>query len=98
MPSIEDGFATSILQVSSAGCPVIVTENTGSSDFVRRSKSGYVINLKSSDEILEKFIFLHENRDILDELSINGQNYSQGNDWETYFNKLDEIVDKFKKN
>jgi len=96
LPSIEDGFATSILQVASAGCPVIVTENTGSSDFVKNSNCGYVIALRSVDEILEKLIFLQENRDKLDELSLNGQKFSKDNNWETYFNKLDEIVNKFK--
>tara|TARA_A100001011_G_scaffold282050_1_gene292160 strand:+ start:465 stop:1631 length:1167 start_codon:yes stop_codon:yes gene_type:complete len=98
LPSIEDGFATSILQVASAGCPVIVTENTGSSDFVRNSNCGYVIALRSVDEILEKLIFLQENKDVLDELSLNGQNYSKENNWEIYFDKLDKIVNEYQSN
>ena len=98
LPSIEDGFATTILQVASAGCPVIVTENTGSSDFVKNSNCGYVISIRSVDEILQKFVYLHENRDVLDELSLNGQNYLKENNWETYFNKLDEIVNEYNVN
>ena len=98
LPSIEDGFATSILQVASAGCPVIVTENTGSSDFVRNSNCGYVIAIRSVDEILEKLIFLQENKDVLDELSLNGQNFSKKNNWEIYFDKLDEIVNEYQSN
>ena len=98
LPSIEDGFATTILQVASAGCPVIVTENTGSSDFVRNSKCGYIINIRSVDEILEKLVFLQENRDVLNELSENGQNFAKQNNWKTYFNKLDEIVNNYTNN
>jgi len=98
LPSIEDGFATTILQVASAGCPVIVTENTGSSDFVKNSNCGYVISIRSVDEILQKFVYLHENRDVLDELSLNGQNYLKENNWETYFNKLDEMVNEYNVN
>lgn len=96
LPSIEDGFATSILQVASAGCPVIVTENTGSADFVRKSNCGYVIPLRNVDEIINKLVFLNENRDVLNQLSLNGQNYLKENNWDTYFKRLDEIVNKFK--
>lgn len=98
LPSIEDGFATTILQVASAGCPVIVTENTGSSDFVKNSGCGYVISIRSVEEILNKFIFLQENRDELDKFSINGQNYLKKNNWETYCNQLDEIVSQYSDN
>ena len=98
LPSIEDGFATTILQVASAGCPVIVTENTGSSDFVKNSKCGYVIPIRNVDEILNKLIFLQENRDVLEQLSLNGQNYSKENNWETYCGKLDQIVNEYKAN
>ena len=98
LPSIEDGFATTILQVASAGCPVIVTENTGSSDFVKNSDCGYVISIRSVEEILNKFIFLQENRDELDKFSINGQNYLKKNNWKTYCNQLDEIVSQYNDN
>ena len=98
LPSIEDGFATTILQVASAGCPVIVTENTGSSDFVKKSNCGFVVPIRSVDEIIKKLIFLQENRNELDELSLNGQNYSKNNNWVTYCTKLDQIVNEFKKN
>ena len=98
LPSIEDGFATTILQVASAGCPVIVTENTGSSDFVKKSNCGFVIPIRSVDEILKKLIFLQENRNELDELSLNGQKYSKNNNWATYCSKLDQIVNEFNKN
>ena len=92
LPSIEDGFATTILQVSSAGCPVIVTENTGSADFVRKSKCGYVIPIRDVNSILEKLHYLADNKDILVKFSINGQNYSKKNDWNNYFEELEKIV------
>ncbi len=92
LPSIEDGFATTILQVSSAGCPVIVTENTGSADFVRKSKCGYVIPIRDVNSILEKLHNLADNKDILEKFSINGQNYSKKNDWNNYFEELEKIV------
>jgi len=92
LPSIEDGFATTILQVASAGCPVIVTENTGSADFVRKSECGYVIPIRDVNSILEKITYLADNKDILEKLSVNGQNYLKKHDWNNYFEELEKIV------
>ena len=94
MPSIEDGFAVSILQVAAAGCPVIVTENTGSGDFVRRSNSGFVVPMRSVNSIVDNLTHLADNDQLLKELSFNGQNYSKENDWDMYFKKLELIIEK----
>ena len=95
LPSLEDGFAVSILQVAAAGCPVIVTENTGSGDFVRRSNSGFVVPIRNVGSIVDKLTHLADNKELLEELSYNGQNYSKKNDWDLYFEKLETIIEKF---
>ena len=97
MPSIEEGFACTILQVAAAGCPVIVTENTGAGDFVRRSNCGFVVPIRSVNSILDKLTILADNKILLNELSENAINYSLENNWENYFKKLDSIIeDKYK--
>ena len=97
LPSIEEGFAYTILQVAAAGCPVIVTENTGAGDFVRRSNCGFVVPIRSVNSILDKLTILADNKILLNELSENAINYSLENNWENYFNKLDSIIeDKYK--
>ena len=98
LPSLEDGFAVSILQVAAAGCPVIVTENTGSGDFVRRSNSGFVVPIRNVGSIVDKLTHLADNKELLQELSYNGQNYSKKNDWDLYFEKLETIIEKFTSN
>ena len=94
LPSIEDGFATTILQVASAGCPVIVTENTGGGDFVRRSNCGFVVPIRGVESIVDKLTLLADNKILLNQLSENAKNYSLVNNWEKYFNKLETIIEQ----
>jgi starch synthase len=94
LPSIEEGFAYTILQVAAAGCPVIVTENTGAGDFVRRSNCGFVVPIRNINSIVDKLTLLADNRILLNELSFNAQNYSKENNWETYFKKLESIINE----
>ena len=94
LPSIEDGFATTILQVASAGCPVIVTENTGGGDFVRRSNCGFVVPIRGVESIVDKLTLLADNKILLNQLTENAKNYSLVNNWEKYFNKLETIIEQ----
>lgn len=97
LPSIEDGFATTILQVAAAGCPVIVTENTGSADFVRKSKCGFVIPIRDTNAIVEKFNVYADDKKLILKFSNNGQTYLNKYNWDVYFEKLENIVnDKYK--
>ena len=43
LPSLEDGFALVVLQALACGCPVIVSENTGSADIVITNKCGFAV-------------------------------------------------------
>ena len=94
LPSIEEGFALTILQVAAAGCPVIITENTGAGDFVRKSNCGFVIPIRSINSIVDKLTLLADNKILLKELSLNAENYSKENNWETYVKKLDAIINE----
>ena len=82
------------MQAAAAGCPVIVTENTGAGDFVRRSNCGFVIPIRSINSIVDKLTLLADNKILLKELSLNAQNYSKENNWETYVEKLETIINE----
>ncbi|ARJ49526.1 glycosyltransferase family 4 protein [Candidatus Pelagibacter sp. RS40] len=94
LPSIEEGFAYTILEVAAAGCPVIVTENTGAGDFVRRSNCGFVVPIRSINSIVDKLTLLADNKILLKELSLNAQNYSKENNWEKYLKKLESLINE----
>ena len=43
LPTIEDGFGLVVLEAMACGAPVILTENTGAKDCVRRDIDGFIL-------------------------------------------------------
>ena len=97
LPSIEEGFAFVIFQALAAGCPVIVSENTGASEFVIKNKCGFSIPIRDANAISEKLEILAENKNLLEEFSINAVKCIPENTWSNYVDKLDELIIKYKK-
>jgi starch synthase len=54
LPSIQDGYAISVIQAIACGIPVIVTKNTGAEEYVLKNNCGFVVNIRSSKEILHQ--------------------------------------------
>ena len=54
LPSIEDGYGLVVLQAAEAGCPIIVSENAGASDFITNNKCGFIVPVKNSNAITDK--------------------------------------------
>ncbi len=60
LPSIEEGLAMVIPQALSCGLPVICTTNTGAEDIVTDGKEGFIIPIRSVEQIKEKILYLYE--------------------------------------
>ena len=97
LPSIEEGFATVILQAVAAGCPVIVSENTGAAEFVKNNKLGYTVPIRDSDSITDKLEALADNKYLLNEFSNNGIKCMIKNTWSDYIDQLDNLILECKK-
>jgi len=96
LPSIEEGFATVILQVLSAGCPVIVSENTGAKEFVGNNKCGFVVPIRDSKAITEKLEVLSEDITISENFQTNALNKMKKQTWENYVLQLNKLVSQYK--
>lgn len=92
LPSIQDGFGLVVSQAAAAGCPSIVSENTGAADFVRDSKGGMVVKSGDSNLITEKFELFSEDKYLLETLASNALKFSQSNPWENYVLELNKLV------
>ena len=98
LPSIEDGYGLTVTQAAAAGCPCIVTENTGASDFVKRNKCGFVVPIRDPNSIVEKLQTLADNKNLLDKMSHNASSNIKFQSWSDYVEKLNNIVLDYKKN
>ena len=92
LPSIQDGWGLVVSQSSASGCPNIVSENVGASDFVKKYNTGFSVPIRDSKAILEKLELLCDDKSIWTELSSNSIIYSAKSTWEDYTEKLDKII------
>ena len=98
LPSIEDGYGLTVTQAAASGCPGIVTENTGASDFIKRNKCGFVVPIRDSNSIAEKIQTLADNKNLLEEMSHNATSNIRSQSWSDYVEKLNNIVLDYKNN
>ena len=96
LPSIEEGFATVILQALSAGCPVIVSENTGAMEFVNENECGFVVPIRHSNAIKERLETLSEDKKIIENFQINALKKMKNQTWERYVSNLDQAITDYK--
>jgi alpha-maltose-1-phosphate synthase len=54
LPSVEEGLALVQAQAMACGCPVIASENTGSSDLFSDGKEGYIVPIRDSRAIASR--------------------------------------------
>ena len=73
LPSIDEGFGMVVFEALGCSLPVIITKNVGAGDFITDGKEGYIIDIRSPEQIKEKIEFLHNNRDIAKKMSINAK-------------------------
>ncbi len=97
LPSIEEGFATVILQALSAGCPVIVSENTGAMEFVNENKCGFVVPIRHANAIKEKLEALSDDKTMIEKFQRNALNKMKNQTWDSYVSNLDQVILDYKK-
>jgi len=97
LPSIQDGFGLVISQAAAAGCPAIVSENTGSADFVKKNNCGFVVPYKNAEAITDKLQLLVDDKSLLEKLSFNAITSTKNYSWSDYVIKLDLLIENFKK-
>ena len=72
-PTLFEGFAGTVIEAASCGCPVITTENSGMNP---KDFPGIFISEKNVENIVEAVISIFENPNYRDKLSVDAYNYS----------------------
>ncbi len=98
LPSIEDGFGIVVLQAAAAGCPSIVSQNTGAADFVSKNCCGIVVPIRDPNAIADNLQTFSDDRNLLNEFSSKALKASNNYTWSDYVDKLNDLIFEFKKN
>jgi len=67
-PSIQEGLSMVIPQILSCGIPVIASKNSGGEDVITENKNGFIVPIRTPEEIAMKLDYYHQNRPILESL------------------------------
>jgi glycosyltransferase involved in cell wall biosynthesis len=68
-PAIEDGFALAVAQALACGKPVIATRQTGASQLITDSRTGYVLECRDVDGLVVRLRLLARDQGLLARLS-----------------------------
>ena len=68
-PAIEDGFALAVAQALACGKPVIATRQTGASQLITDSRTGYVLECRDVDGLVDRLRLLARDQGLLERLS-----------------------------
>ncbi len=91
-------YANKIFQYLAFGKPIIVSNCTAQENIVKKYNCGLVFEQKESKDFAKKVISLHNDKDMYDSFSKNGQNAIIKNlNWEIISNELLILYNKYEK-
>jgi glycosyltransferase involved in cell wall biosynthesis len=91
LPSLSDSWGLVVTEAMACGLPVIVTENTGSSDAVQEGKNGFVVPIRDSATLAERILYLYQNPKQRQEMGNVASRIVNHFTWERYSERLLEI-------
>ncbi len=93
LPSLVEGRALVIQEAMSQGLPVIITPNTGAADVVEEGRTGFVVPIRSPEQIALKLNWLADHKSALHEMAICSQKKAAEFTWARYRDTIARIFD-----
>lgn len=91
-PSLFDGFSTVIPEALASGLPVIATPHTAAPDLVADQVEGFIVSVRSAEEIVARLALLRREPDLLAQMSVNARRRAARQTWEDYESALAATV------
>lgn len=94
LPSIVEGRALVMQEAMSQGLPLIITANTGGEDLILEGKTGFLVPIRSPQEIANKINWFFENRSEIPIMGKLSQAHAAKYTWDKYGEKITSELNK----
>jgi glycosyltransferase involved in cell wall biosynthesis len=91
LPSIAEGRALVQQEALACGLPLIVTANAGGEDLIEEGITGYLVSIRSPEDIFEKITRLIENRESFSDFRRACQAKAKLYTWKEYSRKIIDL-------
>ncbi len=95
-PSFLDSWAMVVLEAMACGTPVIVSENTGSKDAVKKG-GGKIIPVDDVEALKTAIESYCKDRSLIEKDGIKAHNVAQEYTWDNYYNQINNVISKISK-
>jgi glycosyltransferase involved in cell wall biosynthesis len=94
LPSLYEGRALVMQEAMSQGLPIVITPNTGGDDLVIEGKTGFLVPIRSPEQIAEKLAWFNQNRQELPAMSEAAVRHAASYTWKKY---SEVVIDAIRK-
>jgi len=84
LPSLCDAYPIAVLEAMSTGLPIIISENTGTSEIIKNGREGFIVPIRDVQAIAEKLTFLFENKTRCVSMGIAAASTIKALNWDNY--------------
>lgn len=92
LSSLWEGFSLSLFEALSFGLPVIASKFSCAPDVITEYKEGFVVDPTDIDQLINRILWFYENRPSINAMSINAINLAQKYSWNSYGERLSDIM------
>ncbi|HTD67065.1 MAG TPA: glycosyltransferase family 4 protein, partial [Candidatus Limnocylindria bacterium] len=92
LPSIVEGRALVQQEAMACGLPLIVTPNAGAEDLIDEGQTGFLVPIRSPENLAEKIEWFVDHRELLPEMRIAARAKAREYTWERYGEKIVNTV------
>jgi len=97
LPSVFDTFSLSTLEAMASGLPVIVSNNTGSSEIVKDGRNGLIWRIGDIDKLAELIEYLAQNDRVRRNMGFNARRTAMNFSWNNVAEKVLDVYESLLK-
>lgn len=82
LPSQNEGMSNAMLEALASGLPIIATATGGSTELVKEGENGFLVHMRSPEDIAEKLRMFLDNPELLNKFGVASRKRAEELSWE----------------